>query len=1016
MKLINTKLLLILAVLMVFGCLLQARSVDGANASKKFDLIKYHNVGNIWLRVSNYGFFGSGDDIQPQWPSLEYPGGSGIDYLYQGALWFGAKKVRRNTFGEKLYWLEDDPADRDDCIPASDPDWTSDMRIVVDTLTSVGFDGDADLYEFLPAYNPLETSALGSLYSLYNVVDTIMTASIRKHRRGIDDDGDGLIDEDPVGYAFPFRSANELPTEFAMYAEHWLSDFTEPDDFAQIDAYQNIWFPLGFVDLSDNTNDNFNFCEMTDDDDDTLFDEDGYPVSEQDFISFYYDYSPFGTSGQRDWGGSAGGNHHGDLEHLNIRVRQLSYQWSYDYIKNLVYVEFNITNMNPQDTLFDCAMGIYMDSDVGPQAYDGDTRSMDDVSSYVAGEGYEFAYTYDEDTDNGLTTGKVGSRVCTPDPDQLEFACWYWNRGDGPDDGDPLDLTKKNQKYWLLTNRNPDTNKYISLRDDPTSQEDDPDDTRYLFAFYGNMLGWNDPSSESAWNLAPGRTMKIVIAIFPGETLVELKTQALWAKSIYGEAQNLQTVILPDTFVHYEAPEPPAIPNMYAVMNDTGNQIDVYWDNRSQMDNSDGKTIPGEDIGWQDTNPNLDSHISNYDANNWPDLPEKYHVDPPPADPGNYNQNALINPWTGYRLRHDFQGYALWGRSGSGSQEYWMLQERWDKHETSQDYDDYDINAGTEEYKNFGGSGSMWATDRGLPNSNGRTATDADTQYYRFNELYNLVNYEVGDPIDGYHIYNAEVVYNAELQAQADNIKVTVGNGELTGEVKRQQALLFKYPNPVFSDVLYLSLYDDRLIPLEGHLGQNSVVNGVEEENDRKDRLSRRYYHSTIYNPPKGIEYYLSITAWDRGIPSVDLLSLESGRDGNMKIFFPGPSAKTDMDNIYVVPNPYIGQSKFDGKRSNDEKGDKSRRIWFVNLPSECTIKIFTLAGDLVDKIEHNGAYNEDIITISKAAGSGISPAGMATWDLLSMNNQIIAPGVYLFSVKDHDSGDIKVGKFVIIK
>ncbi|OPX29596.1 MAG: hypothetical protein B1H06_01210, partial [Candidatus Cloacimonas sp. 4484_143] len=237
---------------------------------------------------------------------------------------------------------------------------------------------------------------------------------------------------------------------------------------------------------------------------------------------------------------------------------------------------------------------------------------------------------------------------------------------------------------------------------------------------------------------------------------------------------------------------------------------------------------------------------------------------------------------------------------------------------------------------------------------------------------------------------------------------------EMPTELRNEQALLFKHPG--VSDELFIALYDDRLIPLNNHLGQGAVVAGVELESNRKDRLSRRYYHSSIHNPPKGVEYYLSVTAWDRGIPSVDLLSLESGRDGNMKIFFPGPNAKTDMDDIYVVPNPYIGQSKFDGKRSNDEKGDKSRRIWFVNLPSECTIKIFTLAGDLVDKINHNGAYNEDIITISKAAGSGIAPSGMATWDLLSKNNQIIAPGVYLFSVKDHDSGDIKVGKFVIIK
>jgi hypothetical protein len=40
----------------------------------------------------------------------------------------------------------------------------------------------------------------------------------------------------------------------------------------------------------------------------------------------------------------------------------------------------------------------------------------------------------------------------------------------------------------------------------------------------------------------------------------------------------------------------------------------------------------------------------------------------------------------------------------------------------------------------------------------------------------------------------------------------------------------------------------------------------------------------------------------------------------------------------------------------------------------------------------------------------------MASWDLLSRHNQIIAPGVYLFSVRDLENDEIKVGKFVIIK
>ena len=117
-----------------------------------------------------------------------------------------------------------------------------------------------------------------------------------------------------------------------------------------------------------------------------------------------------------------------------------------------------------------------------------------------------------------------------------------------------------------------------------------------------------------------------------------------------------------------------------------------------------------------------------------------------------------------------------------------------------------------------------------------------------------------------------------------------------------------------------------------------------------------------------------------------------------------------------VVPNPYIGHSSFDGRRENDDKGDKSRRIWFVNLPKRCDIRIYTLAGDLVQTLKHDGAPITDIITISKASTAGVAADGMECWDLLSKHQQIIAPGVYLYSVENKANGDVKVGKFVIIK
>ena len=425
---LSKKTIFLILLMIVLSSLAFAAKADKTTPAKKFDLSKWHNVGNIWLRVSNYGFFGSGDDVVPQYPSLEYPGGSGIDYLYQGALWFGAKKYRRNTAGKKLYWVAQTPsADSSQVIAEGDPGWLSTMKPVIDTLVTVGFDGDADLYEFLPAYNPLESgnAAIAADYNLYNSFDMIATTSSRSQKRGVDDDGDGIIDEDFVGYTFPLRVASELPEVFSSFGSQFIH---QTNNFGIVTESANfeIWFPLGFMELSDRTNTHYNFSKAYDDDGDGLLDEDGAPVSEQDFVSFYYDYSPFGTLGDRDWGSRRSSNTHVPLK---VRVRQMSYQWSYEYIKNLVYVEFNITNMNLsnnpalQDTLFDCAMGIYMDSDVGPQSY-GPEKASDDLSGYVMGTGYEFAYTRDDDGDGGLTPGLVGSRVCTPDPEVLLFSCW----------------------------------------------------------------------------------------------------------------------------------------------------------------------------------------------------------------------------------------------------------------------------------------------------------------------------------------------------------------------------------------------------------------------------------------------------------------------------------------------------------------------------------------------------------------------------------------------------------------
>jgi hypothetical protein len=1021
-------LLLLLAAGRTFGA-----ATVSATASKKLDLSRYHNVGNIWLRVSNYGFFGSGNDVSPRYPSMEYPGGSGIDYLYRGSLWFGAKKQRRDDAGRRLYWLAQNPsADSTGTVAEGSPNWQPWMKPVVDTLTTEGFDGEWYIYEFLPAYNPLVAGNADAtdLYDAYNGLDAIATASSRQQKRGEDDDGDGIIDEDFVGYSFPLRQASELPTQFQDFGGQYLA---QTDNFEVVTEGYNaeIWFPLGFMDLSDRSFPSYAFTAPHDDDGDNRLDEDGAPVSEQDFISYYYDYCPFGTVGDRDLGQNRSMNRHYPL---NVRVRQMSYQWSYDYIKNLVYVEFDITNMNTatQDTLYDCTMGIYMDADCGPQTYEAIYE--DDLSGYVKGTGYEFAYTYDADFDGGLTSGLIGARVCTPDPELLRFHCWYWKSDDGPDDYNPYSFNyapkrTANEKYWLLTGRNPDEAKFQPLRPEQDDLNEfvqpSPNDTRFLFSFYGAQPGTSDYNEmvngvyHKRWNLAPGRTMKIVVAVFPGDNKEDLKRTARWAKEIYGQAQTLVNVVLPDTFPHYNPPEPPEIPKLFTELQDDGNRIDLWWDNRSEF-SYDVKTVSTAVIGWQNPaqpgyKPTLDSDPLFVD---WSAYPSEFQ--PRLSDPAFvFNQNATVNPYTAYRLRHDFQGYGVWGRSGSGSQEDWTLVERWDKHDTAQDRSDYDVNLNSAYADSmFVDYGGYTGVEKGLPNFNEWQQASQYGDFTSYDENY-FLHPNPGDAFYGFPIYDPAVEWSPALQEAANDI-APIPSDWTDEHIMDMQAALFKHPS-CREDVFY-KLYDTKLIPLEGHGGQVAIPSAPGDtlalSELRDKRLACRYYTSSIPNPRKGFEYYVAVTAYDRGIPSHDLNFLETGRDAdaNMLVFFPGTLAKQDMEDIYVVPNPYLGRSKFDGRRENDSKGDKSRRLWFVNLPERCKIRIYTLAGDLVDEIDHDGAYQADVITISKATSKGLAASGMHDWNLLSRHNQIIAPGVYLYSVENKADNKKKVGKFVIIK
>ena len=82
----------------------------------------------------------------------------------------------------------------------------------------------------------------------------------------------------------------------------------------------------------------------------------------------------------------------------------------------------------------------------------------------------------------------------------------------------------------------------------------------------------------------------------------------------------------------------------------------------------------------------------------------------------------------------------------------------------------------------------------------------------------------------------------------------------------------------------------------------------------------------------------------------------------------------------------------------------------------QAEIRIFSLAGNLVDVIQHNEAYKGQDINNIDGKKNPIMAGGEHAWDLITMHDQATASGLYLFTVEDKNSGKIKEGKFLVIK
>ena len=144
----------------------------------------------------------------------------------------------------------------------------------------------------------------------------------------------------------------------------------------------------------------------------------------------------------------------------------------------------------------------------------------------------------------------------------------------------------------------------------------------------------------------------------------------------------------------------------------------------------------------------------------------------------------------------------------------------------------------------------------------------------------------------------------------------------------------------------------------------------------------------------RGERYFYAVTAVDADGQESSIFATRGLGNG----VSPFSAPVDDLTRVRVVPNPYsiLGGNLSDGGFNFTGQPNK---LLFVNLPARAIIRIFTLQGDLVTRLDH------------------VSGSGDEEWPLMANdNNQFIVSGVYVAHITNPDTGETDIEKFVVIR
>lgn len=709
--------------------------------------------------------------------------------------------------------------------------------------------------------------------------------------------------------------------------------------------------------------------------------------AEQEYYTVYSDTMIIGSTDEVE------GRRH---KPLHIEVHQTSYAWSDRFSRQFIIVECWIRNIGTRP-IEKMACGVFLDADVlNKTSGDPGQGSIDDISGFLEQarsltdetifDKMNTAWVADNDGDpvgNAFQSfspnGAVGIRILRAYPAEKISFNWWVGGGSRFNWGPVRSGARAPQTQGGLGSPQGDRNSYYVM----TNGEID----------YGQLLsnydltqyGWQPPNRSSGCDFANGIDTRQVLSVGPACNALMPGDSVPFVFALCG-GRDLHT----DASRQFNCREPIPFMNAldYSDLNFAATWASWVYDTPGFDSDHDGykgqshrTKTGGQTFYTGDLGPPPGSGPACVDWRGAPDYSGPTAPSCPQPGKDLYlvtKPNEIIVHWTGESSENDvdpltgvvdFEGYGLYASKVNSTDQYSLIS-TWDR----------------DNYYPYKWWGNRWVLDGPL-----MSVDDVHAVY--------------GDDVD------PSLYTNASLQTcYRDSIYY---NGF---HIERQT--YFQKSGPNRSNT-YWDSGQNLVNPIQ-HLRDSTIIEGG-------DTLTFGIYEAHITGLNASDDWYVSVTAFDFGDKSLRLDPMESLPGTCYDFAVPIYSADVVQDSglhVSVYPNPYLSSFEGrDGKRTTyfdlgyeapNKRGtlepleEQDRRIWFINLPSEATIYIYTLDGDLIRTIEHKWPRPQNSETYLSDYSS------RAAWDLITRNTQAVTSGIYLYVIKSPVG--TQSGKIVIVK